>query len=50
VDDNRGELDVAKSRPIEGHEQPIPSLEPDMIDNLVQPTAYNLFVMVVASN
>jgi hypothetical protein len=35
----QGKLQVATSRPVEGHEQPLPSLELDMIDNLAQPTA-----------
>jgi hypothetical protein len=30
----QGELHVAMSRPVEGLEQPLPSLEPDMINNL----------------
>jgi hypothetical protein len=30
----QGELLVPSSEPIEGHEQPLPSCEPDMIDNL----------------
>jgi hypothetical protein len=36
-------------RPIENHEQPLPSFEPDMIDNLAQPTACSLVVMVRGS-
>jgi hypothetical protein len=40
-----GELQVAASGPIEGHEQSLHSLEPDKIDNLAQPTSYNLVVM-----
>jgi hypothetical protein len=38
VDEHRGGLEVAASRPIEGHEEPLPSLELDKIDNLSQPT------------
>jgi hypothetical protein len=30
----QGELEVAVSGPVEGHEQPLPSLESDMINNL----------------
>jgi hypothetical protein len=33
-----GELQVPASRLIECHEQPLPSIEPDTIDNLAQPT------------
>jgi hypothetical protein len=36
-------------RLIEGHEQPLPSIEPDMIDNLAQPTACNLILLVGGS-
>jgi hypothetical protein len=46
----QGKLQVAVSRPIvEGHEQPLPSLEPDTIDNMAQLTTYNLVVMVGGS-
>jgi hypothetical protein len=34
----QGELQVPASGVIEGHEQPLPSIEPDTIDNLAQPT------------
>jgi hypothetical protein len=34
---------------IEGHEQPLPSIELNMIDNLAQPTTSNLFVLVRGS-
>jgi hypothetical protein len=34
------------SGPIESHEQPLSSLEPDTIDNLAQPTTCNLVVMI----
>jgi hypothetical protein len=34
------------SRPVKGYEQPLPSLEPDTIDNLAQPTTCSLVVMV----
>jgi hypothetical protein len=37
------------SRLIEGHEQPLPSIEPDMIDNLAQPTTCNLILLVGGS-
>jgi hypothetical protein len=30
---------------IEGHEQPLPSIKPNMIDNLAQPTAYRLILL-----
>jgi hypothetical protein len=42
----QGELQVPASRPIEGHKQPLPSLELDMIDSLAQPTACNLILLV----
>jgi hypothetical protein len=45
----QGELQVAASGPVDGHEQPMPSLELDMIDNLAQPTACNFVVMVGGS-
>jgi hypothetical protein len=34
------------SRPLEGHEKQLPSWEPDTIDNMAQPIACNLVVMV----
>jgi hypothetical protein len=44
-----GELQIVASRPVEEHEQSLPSLEPDTIDNLAQPKACNLVVMVGGS-
>jgi hypothetical protein len=38
------------SGPIEGHEQPLPSLEPDTIDNMAQSIACSLVVMVGGSH
>jgi hypothetical protein len=47
VDDHRGGgLEVAAFGPVEGHEEPQPSLEPDTIDNLAHPTTCNLVIMV----
>jgi hypothetical protein len=40
------ELQVPASGLIEGHEQPLPSIEPDTIDNLAQPIACNLILLV----
>jgi hypothetical protein len=37
------------SRLLEGHEQPLPSIEPDTIDNLTQPTPYSLILLVGGS-
>jgi hypothetical protein len=37
-----GEHQAPASGLIEGHEQPLHSIEPDTIDNLAQPTACNL--------
>jgi hypothetical protein len=34
---------------IEGHKQPMPSIELDTIDNLAQPIAYNLILLVGGS-
>jgi hypothetical protein len=45
----QGELQVAASRPLEVHEQPLSALEPDMIDNLDQPTTCSLVVMIGGS-
>jgi hypothetical protein len=42
----QGELEVVASGPIEGHEQPLLSLESDTIDNLAQPIACSFVVMV----
>jgi hypothetical protein len=44
-----GEHQVLASRLVEGHEQPLPSIEPDMIDNLLQPTACSLILLVGGS-
>jgi hypothetical protein len=44
-----GGLQVAASGPVEGHEQPVLSFKPDTIDNLAQPTACNLVVMIGGS-
>jgi hypothetical protein len=43
----QGELQVPASELVEG--QPLPSIEPDMIDNLAQPTACNLILLVRGS-
>jgi hypothetical protein len=40
---------VPVSRPVEGHEKPLPSFEPNMIDNLAQSTTCSLFVMIEGS-
>jgi hypothetical protein len=37
------------SGPVVGHEQPLPSLEQDMIDNLAQPISCRLVVLVKGS-
>jgi hypothetical protein len=42
----QGELHVPASGLIEGHEQPLPSIEPDTIDNLAQPTSCILILLV----
>jgi hypothetical protein len=42
-----GELRVPAYRPVEGHEQPLPSLESDTIDNLSQPTTCSLIFLVI---
>jgi hypothetical protein len=31
---------------IEGHEKPLPSIEPDTIDNLAQPTTFSLILFI----
>jgi hypothetical protein len=41
----QGELQVAASGPVEGHELPLPSLELDTIDNLAQPIACKLVMI-----
>jgi hypothetical protein len=45
----QGEHHVPASRLIEGHEQPLHSIEPDMIDKLAQPTTCNLILLVEGS-
>jgi hypothetical protein len=37
------------SRPVEDHEQPLPSIESDMIDNLPQPIVCNLILLIRGS-
>jgi hypothetical protein len=50
VDDNRGGGHQAPAFGlVEGHEQPIPSIEPGIIDNLAQPIACSLILMVGGS-
>jgi hypothetical protein len=46
---SHGEHQVPASRLIEGHEQPLPSIEPDTIDNLAQPTTCNLILLIRGS-
>jgi hypothetical protein len=43
------ELHVPVSGLVEGHEQPLPSIEPDTIDNLSQPISCNLILFVEGS-
>jgi hypothetical protein len=45
----QGEHQVPASRLIEGHEQHLPSIKSDTIDNLAQPTACNLILLVGGS-
>jgi hypothetical protein len=45
----QGEHQVPASGPIEGHKQPLPSLELDTIDNLAQLTTCNLILLVEGS-
>jgi hypothetical protein len=45
----QGEHQVPTFGLIEDHEQPLPSIEPDMIDNLAQPIACNLILLVGGS-
>jgi hypothetical protein len=45
----QGELQVAVSGPVEGHEQSLPSFLLDTIDNLAQPAACSLVVMIGGS-
>jgi hypothetical protein len=44
-----GEHQAPTSRLIEGHEQPLPSLKPNMIGNLAQPIACGLILLVGGS-
>jgi hypothetical protein len=43
------EIQVPASRPVEGHEQPLPSFELDTVDNLAQPIEYILILFVGGS-
>jgi hypothetical protein len=45
----QGELQIPVSGFIEGHEQPLPSIKPDTIDNLDQPTTCSLILLVRGS-
>jgi hypothetical protein len=45
----QGELQVPASGLVGGHEQPLPSVESDMIDNLAQPTTCSLILLVGGS-
>jgi hypothetical protein len=45
----QGEHQAPASGLIEGHEQPLPSIEPDTIDNLAQPIACILILLVGGS-
>jgi hypothetical protein len=45
----QGEHLAPASRLIEGHEQPLPSIESDVIDNLTQSTTCNLILLVGGS-
>jgi hypothetical protein len=45
----QGELQVPVSGHVKGHEQLLPSIEPDTIDNLAQPSIYNLILFVGGS-
>jgi hypothetical protein len=45
----QGEHQVPTSGLIGGLEQPLPSIEPDMIDNLAQPTTCSLILLVGGS-
>jgi hypothetical protein len=42
----QGEHQAPASGLVEGHEQPLPSIEPDTIDNLTQPTTCSLILLV----
>jgi hypothetical protein len=43
------ELQVATSGLVEGHKKSLPSIMPDTIDNLAQPTTYNIILLVEGS-
>jgi hypothetical protein len=43
------EHQVPVSRLVERHEQPLPSIEPDMIDNLAEPKTCNIILLVGGS-
>jgi hypothetical protein len=45
----QGGHQVPASGLIEGHEQSLPSIEPDTIDNLTQPTSCSLILLVRGS-
>jgi hypothetical protein len=45
----QGEHQVSVSGLVEGHEQPLPSIEPDTIDNLAQSTVCSLILLVGGS-
>jgi hypothetical protein len=45
----QGEHQALASRLIESHKQPLPSIDPDTIDNLARPTACNLILLVRGS-
>jgi hypothetical protein len=40
------QVPAGSGRPVEGHEQPMNSFEPDTIDNLAQPTTSILVVII----
>jgi hypothetical protein len=42
----QGEHQAPASGLVEGHEQPLPSIEPDTIDNMAQPTSCSLILLV----
>jgi hypothetical protein len=45
----QGEHQAPASRLVEGHEQPLSSIEPDTIDNLTQPTTCGLILLIGGS-
>jgi hypothetical protein len=45
----QGEHQVPASRLVEGHEKPLPSIEPDTIDNLTQLTTCSLILLLKGS-